>query len=145
MRENYHNLRTKLKQSKTDPEYLIRNKWLKILKTFEMDVPIRRLEDYYYFYSKVSLTKFCKRVEMEFDCGPLDFDYENDNEWAIAETDDFIFHISRAYKRNTYHIQTQSVPLGCNYIVGFTVKDIAGWIMIITGIMLLGLLVGKRS
>ncbi|EMJ64175.1 hypothetical protein [Leptospira sp. P2653] len=123
MRENYRNLHTKLNESKYDPEYLIYNKWLKILKTFEMDVQIRRLEDYYYFYSKASLAKFCKRVEMEFNCGPFDFDYENDNEWAIAETDDFTFHISRAYKK--YNIREYNVPPGCNYIVNFTVKDTA--------------------
>ncbi|EKO33330.1 hypothetical protein [Leptospira santarosai] len=125
MRETYENLRTKFRVLRSEREYSILEDWQKILRTFTTHVSIRMM-DCYFLYSKVSLEKFCKRVGIEFDCGVFDFDYENDNEWAIAETDDFIFHLSRAYKKNTYHIwNPKECPPGCNYCIDVTVKDSA--------------------
>ncbi|WP_100787917.1 hypothetical protein [Leptospira adleri] len=131
-RETFLNLKTSFIERDPmptpDQSNLRLKEWQKILRTFETHIAVR-LIDRYYLYSKISLKKFCAEIEnelKEWNTDSFEFDSENENEWAIAESDDWILHVSKAHRKNTFHEwNPKECPQGCNYSLEFTIKETA--------------------
>ncbi|TGL92939.1 hypothetical protein EHQ76_19255 [Leptospira barantonii] len=122
-RETFLNLKTSFIERAPDGSGLRLEEWQKILRTFETHTAVR-LIDHYYLYSKISLKKFCSAIQEELNLDSFEFDSENENEWAIAESDDLILNVSRAYRKDTFHEwNPKDCPPGCNYSLEFTVKE----------------------
>ncbi|TGK34479.1 hypothetical protein EHQ12_01450 [Leptospira gomenensis] len=121
-RETDCNLRTSFTESKEDKTGIRLIEWQKLLRSLETHVGIQCI-DHYYLHSKISLKQFCAKIEEIFRTFSFDFDFEDANEWAIAETDDFILSISKTYRRNSFHEwNPKECPPGCNYSLRCTVK-----------------------
>ncbi|PJZ40269.1 hypothetical protein CH370_17315 [Leptospira kmetyi] len=124
-RETFLNLKTSFIERAPDGSGLRLEEWQKILRTFETHTAVR-LIDHYYLYSKISLKKFCSGIQEELNLDFFEFDSENENEWAIAESDDLILNVSRAYRKDTFHEwNPKDCPPGCNYSLEFTIKETA--------------------
>jgi hypothetical protein len=73
--------------------------------------------------SKLELSDFCDLIQESFQLGSFELDYENENEWGIAELEDFIeLDISRPYSAKTLRKWDSTIPSGCNFDIMISVS-----------------------
>jgi hypothetical protein len=73
--------------------------------------------------SRLDLSDFCDLIQESFQLGSFELDYENENEWGIAELEDFIeLDISRPYSAKTLRKWDSTIPSGCNFDIMISVS-----------------------
>lgn len=63
----------------------------------------------------LTLREFCGRCRQILDLPEFRYDFENETEWGIAETQDTQYNISRPFELGTLQEWDDTVPDACNF------------------------------
>jgi hypothetical protein len=121
------NVSTAIRLDGTVEGYQLQDRWNAALDALE-EQPRYWLELHYWLRSEMQIGAFCTALRRSFRLPVFEHDCENENEWAIIETNTLVVHVSHAYKYGTYHAWNPQCPRGCNYSIQVNVKqEVLDW------------------
>ena len=71
----------------------------------------------------LSLQEFCSAMQQRLNLSKFEFDFENETEWGLVESEGIEYNVSRPYERGTLQEWDETVPAGCNFGISLEVSE----------------------